>query len=152
MELVQNMSTDSFINCFRRFISRRGLPRLAISDNAKRFKTADNILKYIFNQPRVQQFLANHNILWHFNIEQAPWQGGFYECMVKSVKRCLRKTLRNAKLSFEELMTILTEIESTINSRPLKFVSSEEMEERFTPLHLNLWKMIVQLTRSEQCV
>ena len=77
LELVQNMSTDSFISCFRRSISRRGLPRLVISDNARQFKTADNILKYIFDQPRVQQFLANHNILWHFNIEKAPWQGGF---------------------------------------------------------------------------
>ena len=93
-------------------------------------------MKYIFDQPRVQLFLANHNILWHFNIEKAPWQGGFYERMVKSVKRCFRKTLRNAKLSFEELMTILTEIESTINSRPLTFVSSEELEEPLMPSHL----------------
>ena len=136
LELVQNMSTDSFINCFR-LISRKGLPRLVISDNAKQFYTVDNILKYIFDQSRVQQFLANHNILWHFNIEKAPWQGGFYKHMVKSVKRCLRKTLRNANLSFEELMTILTEIESTINSRP--FVRS-----------FNLRKTIVQLTGCEQ--
>ena len=34
-----------------------------ISDNTKQFKTADNILKYIFDQPRVQQFLANNNII-----------------------------------------------------------------------------------------
>ena len=64
---------------------------------------------------------------------------------VKSVKRCLRKTLRNAKLSFEELMTILTEIESTINSRPLTFVSSEELEEPLTPSHLICGKRLCSL-------
>ena len=130
---AMNMSTDSFINCFRTFISQRGL---VISDIAKQFKTVDNVLKYIFDQPILQQFLANHHILWHFKIEKAPWQGDFYMHMVKSVKSCLRKTLRNTKLSFDELMTTLTEIESTIISRLLTFVSSEELEEPLVPLHL----------------
>ena len=61
------------------------------------------------------------------------------------VKRCLWKTLRNAKRSFEELMTILTEIESTINSRPFTFVSSEELEEPLTPSHLICKKRLCSL-------
>ena len=39
--------------------------------------------------------------------------------MVRSVKRCLRKVLGNAKLTADELTTVLVEIESTLNARPL---------------------------------
>ncbi|GBM81435.1 hypothetical protein AVEN_20036-1 [Araneus ventricosus] len=41
----------------------------------------------------------------------APWWGGFYERLVKSVKDPLRKILGRALLTYEELSTILIEIE-----------------------------------------
>ena len=55
--------------------------------------------------------------------------------MVQEVKRCLRKTLRNARLDYDELHTVLIEIESTLNSRPLTYVSSDELDEPITPSH-----------------
>ena len=56
--------------------------------------------------------------------------------MVRTVKRSLRKVLGSARVSYEELQTLLTEIECTINSQPLTFVSSEDVEEPLTPSHL----------------
>ena len=56
--------------------------------------------------------------------------------MVQEVKRCLKKTLRNAKLDYDELHTVLVEIESTLNSRQLTYVSSDELDEPITPSHL----------------
>ena len=35
--------------------------------------------------------------------------------MVRSVKRCLRKVLGNAKLTFDELNTVLVELEGTLH-------------------------------------
>ena len=55
---------------------------------------------------------------------------------MQSVKRCLRKIPKNAKVTSEELQTVLVEIEATLNSRPLTFVSSGENEEPLTPYHL----------------
>ena len=57
-----------------------------------------------------------------------------FERMVQSVKRCLRKVLGNAKLSSEELTTILTEVECTLNSRLLTYQYEEG--EILTPSHL----------------
>ena len=62
--------------------------------------------------------------------------------MVQEVKRCLRKALRNAKLDYDELHTVLVEIESTLNSRPLTYVSSDELDEPITP---SLWWLAEEL-------
>ena len=69
-------------------------------------------------------------------MERAPWWGGFFERLIRSVKRCLKKILKNAKLSYEELLTVVTEVECVLNSRPLTYVSSEDIEEPLTSSHL----------------
>ena len=37
--------------------------------------------------------------------------GGFFERMIKSTKCCLKKILGKARLTYEELLTVLTEVE-----------------------------------------
>ncbi|XP_065903865.1 uncharacterized protein [Dysidea avara] len=69
--------------------------------------------------------------------------------MVKSVKKCLRKTIGKAKLTYEELMTALTEVEMILNSRPLSYVSSEDVEKRLTPSHLIFGRRILSLPDSD---
>ena len=53
-----------------------------------------------------QLFIKNRNIKWTFNKQAAPWTGRFFERLVKSVKRCLRKILGKAQVNFDE-MTVL---------------------------------------------
>ena len=38
LEMVKGLSAESFLDCVRRFISRRGRPRLIICDNAPHFQ------------------------------------------------------------------------------------------------------------------
>ena len=145
LELATDLSVDVFIRCLRRFAARRGLPELIISDNAKTFKAADKILSKLFSYPRVKKFLASKRIDWRFNVDRAPWWGGFFERLIQNTKRCLRKTLRNAKLNYEELHTVLVEVEGTLNSRPLTYVSSDDPEEPLTPSHLMYGRRILSL-------
>ena len=56
---------------------------------------------------------------WHFIPERAPHFGGLWEAAVKSFKQHLRKVVRDVKLTYEELDTILTQVEACLNSRPL---------------------------------
>ena len=56
--------------------------------------------------------------------------------MVGSVKACLRKALCNARLTFDELLTVLVEVEGTLHSRPLKYEYNEVEHLVLTPSHL----------------
>ena len=44
-ELVSDMTTDEFIEAFKVFISRRGIPRVCYSDNAPMYKAAKKIVE-----------------------------------------------------------------------------------------------------------
>ena len=125
-DLVRDLNTTTFLNSFRRFSSRRGLPHLIISDNGRTFKAAATIIQRMFASTEAKEHFHNQEVKWTFNIERAPWWGGFFERMVKSVKRCLKKSLGNSSLSYDELLTALIEIEMVVNSHPLSFVSSND--------------------------
>ena len=56
--------------------------------------------------------------------------------MIKSTKRCLRKVVGQANLFYDELSTVLIEIEAVINSRPLTYLSAEDLDEPLTSSHL----------------
>lgn len=139
LELVSDQSTESFLLALKRFISGRGLCKVIYSDNANTFKRADHDLKELWksiNDPQLKEFFAGKGIIWQFIMERAAWWGGFREHLVRSVKVVLRKVLGKAKLNFEEMCTILTEVEAVINSRPLTYVHNNMNEPQpLTPAH-----------------
>ena len=56
--------------------------------------------------------------------------------MVRSVKTPLKKVVGKAKLNYEEMETVLVEIEALINSRPLTYLYEDDVSEPLTPSHL----------------
>ena len=107
-----------------------------ISDNAKTFEAAAKVIRDVISSPKVQQCFEGIGIEWRFNVPKAPWWEGLFERLVRSTKRCLRKALGQAKLSYDELLTALIEIEMVINSRPLTYISADDLDEPLTPSHL----------------
>ena len=149
LELVSDLSTETFLLALKRFISRRGLCKIIYSDNAKTFKRADQDLKALWKaikEPQLLEFYSEKGITWKFIAERAAWWGGFWERLVRSVKTCLKKVLGKASLNFEEMCTVLTEVEATINSRPLTFVHNEVDEPQpLTPAHFLVGKRLTSL-------
>ena len=64
---------------------------------------------------------------------------------MKQVKSCLKKTLGRSKLSFDELTTVLVEVEAVLNSRPLTYLYSDDVEEPLTPSHLVIGPRLLTL-------
>ncbi len=88
---------------------------------------------------------------WSFNVEKAPWTGGIFERMVKSAKRCLKKTIGRAVLTYDEVLTTITEVEMILNSRPLSYVSTDDLEEPLTPSHLLIGRRVLSLPDVVPC-
>ena len=124
LEQTPNLSAQAFGRSLQRFIGRRGVPSFIVSGNGKTLKNST-----------VKKFIQQYDITWKFNVARAPWWGGFFERLVRCVKRCLKKTLGNARVSFVEFENVLTQVEGILNSRPLTYVH-EEMNESLTPSSL----------------
>lgn len=125
LEMVDNLSCDSFLHAFRRFSSRQGYPKLILSDNATTFVGAANYLKDIHKDPQATYKLREYGCEWRFIPARAPWFGAIWERIIGVVKSCVKKVLGKALVSREELITILYEIEATVNDRPLTYVSGD---------------------------
>ena len=145
LDVVPNLTAPAFLRSFRRFTARRGNPSVIVSDNGSTFKPASKQIVALMNDPSVQQYLATERMQWKFDLQKAPWWGGIFERLVKSVKRCLRKTIGGAKLTYEELLTVVIEAEMILNSRPLSYVSTEDLEEPLTPSHLLCGRRLLSL-------
>ena len=64
----------------------------------------------------IHHFSASRSLDWKFSPSRSPHFGGMWEAGVKSMKTQLRKLVGNHHLTFEELTTVLTEVETTFNS------------------------------------
>ena len=71
--------------------------------------------------------------------------GGIFERMIKSAKRCLKKAIGRACLTYDELLTLVTEVEAVLNSRPLSYIAMDDLEEPLTPSHLLLGYRVLTL-------
>ena len=126
LELVSDLMTDAFIACLRRFMARRGKPTLIWSDHGTNFVGANNhireLCKFLESQKAqkvVSEFCAQQSVQWQFIPEHAPHFGGLWEAAVKSFKHHLHRIVGNVRLTFEEMTTVLAQIEACLNSRPL---------------------------------
>ncbi|UYV63815.1 hypothetical protein LAZ67_2005744 [Cordylochernes scorpioides] len=124
LELVTSLSTENFLQAFRRFVARRGRPYVVYSDNGTNFRGASRALGNLDNAV-VQSESTKQNINWKFIPPSAPWWGGWWERLIGLLKQLLRKILGQARLEFEKLYTIICDTESLMNSRPLTYMSED---------------------------
>lgn len=143
IELVSSLSTEAFVLSFRRFISRRGSPETVFSDNATNFVGTKNLLHDLYtffrnkkNVQDVEEFLSTKLIQWKFIPPRSPHWGGLWEAAIKSAKYHIHRIVGNFTLTFEELSTVLIQVECILNSRPLTPLSDNPLDLNFlTPGH-----------------
>jgi hypothetical protein len=118
--VVKDMTHETFIHAFRRLTAEYGPVENIWSDNAKTFKRASKEVGTLWqhiNLSTLKMRLTETN--WRFIVEHAPWWGGFYERMNRSIKSALKRVAGRAKLTEDEFVTLMCEIQSQVNSRPL---------------------------------
>ena len=146
IEVAHTLSTDSFLNAYRRFVGRRGPVRHLRCDRGTNFVGAKHELDKAaaeLDGKRIQEELLRDQCDWvefKMNIPNASHMGGVWERMIKSVRRVLAAILdqHGQNLDDELLRTFLVEAELVVNSRPLTYpdMNSPDSEEPITPLQL----------------
>jgi hypothetical protein len=132
IELVSDLTADTFLDALKRFVSRRGTVKSIISDNATNFIKANKDLidlHQFFQNSEISRklvtILSNENIQWKFIPPRTPNFGGLWEAGVKSVKYHIKRVVGETVLTYDELYTLLTRIEACLNSRPLVPMSND---------------------------
>lgn len=124
IEVVSDLTTTAFLAAFKKFTSRRGLCTNLYSDNGTNFVGANNILKKELEstvkktQSEAAEFLLKNSIEWKFIQPSSPHFGGLWEAGVKSTKYHLKRIIGETILTFEELATVLSQIEACLKSTP----------------------------------
>lgn len=151
LELVSDLSTVRFLAAFRRFIARRGKPQKMYSDRGRNFIGASKLLLDMFNRNSpendcIQKELLKDGIAWDFLPGDAASMGGLWESSVAGFKRHYRRIIGNQKLNFEQMYTLVVQIEAILNSRPLCVVPTDcEDINVLTPGHFLIHRPITQL-------
>ena len=144
IEAVPSLTSEDFINAFKRFTARKGWCTHVFCDNGTNFVGADKILQKEYmlaikqSTEDAAKILANDQVTFHFNIPIAPHMNGLAESTVKSIKHHLKRIIKDYSFTFDEISTLLAEIEAILNSRPLMRITEDIGETILTPAKLLL--------------
>ena len=130
LEMVYELSTDSFINAYRRFVSLRGPVKQLFCDQGTNFVGGEAILLKMGTDVK-------------FNAPKASHAGGVWERMIGVSRRIIEGILleHGEQLDDESLLTIFAETAAIVNSRPLNVLGLEDSSlEPLTPNHLIMMK------------
>ena len=121
LEMVSSLDADGFKLALSRFCSRRGCPKMMLSDNGANFLATERELRqavFTLQQSTVGSELAARGIKWRFNPPRAAHFGGVFERMVRAMNQVLQTTLYRADLTDEELNTALIQAALRLCSTP----------------------------------
>ena len=142
LEVVHSLDTDSFVNALRRFMARRGKPQEIRSDNGGNFTRGEKELREAidtWNQRKIHQSLLQKSVKWIFNPPASSHHGGVWERCIRTVRKVMKALLREQVMDDEGLNTLMCEVESIVNGRPITKVSDDHRDlEALTPNHLLL--------------
>ncbi|XP_039524444.1 uncharacterized protein LOC120477094 [Pimephales promelas] len=152
VEMLEDMTTDAFINALRCFLAIRGAVRHIRSDQGTNFMGARNELKKALREvskERVAAYLAEKQCDFCLNAPSSSHAGGVWERQIRTVKGVMSSVLAlsSGRLNDASLRTFFYEAMSIVNNRPLTVdgLSDPTSPEPLTPNHLLTMKSSVPL-------
>ncbi|PIK59113.1 hypothetical protein BSL78_03995 [Apostichopus japonicus] len=150
--MVEDLSTDAFINALRCFIAIRGAVTQIRCDHGSNFIGADNELRAALKELDVNQmtaYLTQKQCNFVFNAPYSSHAGGVWERQIRSVRNVFNATiaLYPGRLDDASLKCFLYEAMAIINGRPLTpaNMTDPSAEPPLTPNHLITMKPTVAL-------
>lgn len=142
IEMLDDMSTDAFINALRCMVSIRGPVKILYSDRGSNFIGASNEFKKAVLEmqgEKLQLHLTRQECRFEFNIPSASHMGGVWERMIRTIRNVMKglTILNSTQLDTTGLRTLFYEVMASINSRPITYTNPNTMDlEPLTPNHI----------------
>ena len=133
IQALQNQATNEFVWALKLFIARRGRAHKIYIDNAQTFAFVAKWVKRIEKNEKVNDYIAQQEILWQFKFSRAPWCCGQFKSLISLIKGAMYKTIGKNSLTWYELEEVLMDIEITLNNRPLSYVEDDIQMPILTP-------------------
>ncbi|KZS08197.1 Uncharacterized protein APZ42_027900 [Daphnia magna] len=128
LEVVEDLTTISFLEAFRCFVSHHSRPAVIISDNAKTFEKAAKTFQKVFRDPLVLRQLSDQQVEWRFIPKRAP-----------------------CKPTFNAYQALVADAEVVMNECPLQEPSSHVGDqESLCPAHLMYGRRLNTLPYNEE--
>ena len=136
VEMVQDATSESFAEGIERFMHRRGVPKLFISDQGSNFKGYNTELKKYSDQMTCMNSFKDNGIKWKWTPISGPHFNGYCERHLGLIKTIIKKSIGNKILSKSQLNTVATYAESIFNERPLQVLAGSDPD--FIPVTPNV--------------
>ena len=81
----------------------------------------------------LKRFISRRGIPYLISDNATCFRNEEVKRLVQSTKRILRKSLFRATVTYEELLTLIVEIEEILNSRTITYVYNDEFSEPLAP-------------------
>src|SRR4029434_7397694 len=152
IEMLEDLTTDAFINALQCFIAIRGAIRHIRSDQGTNFVGAkgefERALKE-FDEERVAAYLATKQCDFCFKTPGASHVGGIWERQIRTVRSVMSTVLAQCvgRLNDASLRTFFYEAMTIVNNRPLTVdgINDPKGLEPLTPNHLLTMKSFMSL-------
>ena len=146
IEMLDDLSTDSFINALRAAISIRGPIRQLRCDQGTNFVGARREFAEALTEMKEEKF-RGEGCEFIMNTPASSHMGGVWERQIRTIRSVLTSILEQSsrQLDCSSLRTFLYEVMAVINSRPLTtdYLCDASCPEPLTPNHILTMKSTV---------
>ena len=146
LDVVSDYSATAVLVSLRRFGSLRGWPGVIQSDPGSQLESASGKLENWWSSfsNSLRTLAGSKNFQWKLSPADSPWRQGKAERRIGVVKKLIRLSIGDSRVSPLELQTVLMEIANICNERPVGLSKPREdgSYSVLTPNHLLLGRSI----------
>jgi hypothetical protein len=141
LEMMNSISTSSFLMAVERFIAVRPRPTVFLADNGTNFRGAKTRLnreaKKVNYQIDISEAQRKLTIQFRFAPPRAPHFMGLVKRIVGAAKAALKPALRTAALTAEEMRTVIAKTMGILNNFPITYMVQSNTDFHYKPLTAN---------------
>ena len=138
-DVVMDYGSQEVIKTLKRFGSLRGWPSKVTSDPGSQLESASGSLTSWWEELQVplQDYAMKKNFTWEISPANSPWRQGKSESCIRVIKRLLKISVGDIKLSPLEFQTALFEAANLTNEKPLGINKKPLEDGSYRPLTPN---------------